>query len=114
MNEAPLESSLQDPSLQDPSEEQSPEQELQSLRVENADLRRHVQVAEDAIAELRLEALDRRQQVRALVADLPVAMSRKTLLRQVAVDAIRHPDKAGVAARVVNKMRRTIRNAIRR
>lgn len=88
--------------------------EMASLRAENDDLRRRVVTAETAIAELRTEALDRRQQVRALVADLPVAMSRKTLLRQVARDAVHHPDKKGVATRVVNKARRTTRNALRR
>ena len=72
--------------------------EVDPLRVENADLRRRVVAAEKAIEELRAEALERRQQVRALVADLPVAMSRKTLLRQVASDAVHHPDKKGDAA----------------
>ena len=88
--------------------------ELETLREENADLRRRVVAAESAIAELRTEALERRQQVRALVADLPVAMSRKTLLRQVFSDAVGHPDKKGVAVRIVNKVRRTARNALRR
>lgn len=88
--------------------------EIGALREENADLRRRVVVAEEAIHELRAEALERRQQVRALVADLPVVMSRKTLLRQVASDAVRHPDKKGVVVRAVNKVRRTVRNALRR
>ena len=88
--------------------------DLDTLREENADLHRRVVAAEAAIAELRAEALERRQQVRALVADLPVAMSRKTLLRQVFTDAVRHPDKKGVAVRIVNKARRTARNTLRR
>lgn len=88
--------------------------ELETLREQNADLRRRVVAAESAIAELRTEALERRQQVRSLVADLPVAMSRKTLLRQVLADAVHHPDKKGVAQRIVNKVRRTARNATRR
>ena len=92
----------------------SDEAELETLREENVDLRRRVVAAETAIAELRAEALERRQQVRALVADLPVAMSRKTLLRQVLTDAVRHPDKMGVGVRIVNKVRRTARNALRR
>lgn len=87
--------------------------ELEALRTENADLRQRVLAAETAIEELRGDALQRRQQVRSLVADLPVAMSRKTLLRQVAADAIHHPDKKGVVVRVVNKARRTVRNATR-
>jgi hypothetical protein len=88
--------------------------EVEALRVENADLRRRVVAAETAIEELRADALDRRQQVRALVADLPVAMSRKTLLRQVASDAVHHPDKKGVVVRSVNKIRRKLRPTNRR
>ena len=89
------------------------ESELERLREENTDLRQRVTAAEAAIAELRAEALARRQEVRSLVADLPVAMSRKTLLRQVVRDAVHHPDKKGVAVRIVNKARRTVRNAVR-
>ena len=85
--------------------------ELQMLRAENVDLRRRVEAAEAAIGTLREEALQRRQQVRDLVADLPVAMSRKTLLRQVVSDAVHHPDKKGVVVRAVNKARRGVRKA---
>ena len=88
--------------------------EIERLRTENADLRQRVVAAESAISELRADALERRQQVRALVADLPVAMSRKVLLRQVARDAVRHPNKRGVVVRIVNKVRRTVRNTLRR
>lgn len=88
--------------------------ELAALRDENADLLRRVVAAEDAIEHLRAEALERRQQVRALVADLPVVMSRKVLLRQVVTDAIRHPDKKGVVVRTANKVRRSVRSALRR
>jgi len=88
--------------------------ELDELRTENADLRQRVTAAEAAIAELRVEALARRQEVRALVADLPVAMSRKTLLRQVATDVVHHPDKKGVVVRIVNKIRRKLRPTNRR
>jgi len=89
-------------------------EEVDDLRAENADLRRRVEAAEAAIAELRAEALSRRQEVRALVADLPVVMSRKTLLRQVAGDVVHHPDKKGVVVRVVNKIRRKLRPTNRR
>jgi len=92
----------------------SADDELQMLRAENVDLRRRVEAAEAAIGTLREEALQRRQQVRDLVADLPVAMSRKTLLRQVVSDAIHHPDKKGVVVRAVNKARRGVRKATRR
>jgi hypothetical protein len=88
--------------------------ELEELRTENADLRQRVAAAEAAIGELRAEALARRQEVRALVADLPVAMSRKTLLRQVASDVVHHPDKKGVVVRIVNKIRRKLRPTNRR
>jgi len=88
--------------------------EIERLRTENADLRQRVVAAESAISELRADALERRRQVRELVDDLPVAMSRKTLLRQVARDAVRHPDKRGVVVRIVNKVRRTVRDFVRR
>ena len=104
-------------SAQDSAPDSAPDSaaaEIGALREENADLRRRVVVAEEAIHELRAEALERRQQVRALVADLPVVMSRKTLLRQVASDAVRHPDKKGVVVRAVNTLRRTVRYALRR
>ena len=88
--------------------------DVELLRAENEDLRRRVDAAEAAIAVLREEALQRRQQVRDLVADLPVAMSRKTLLKQVLSDAVHHPDKKGVVVRAVNKARRGVRKATRR
>ena len=83
---------------------------LAALQQENADLRERVVAAETAIEELRSEALERRQAVRDLVAELPVVMSRKTLLRQVVTDAVHHPDKKGVFVRAVNKGRRATRN----
>ena len=90
------------------------EVDVDALRAENAELRERVEAAEAAIAELREEALQRRQQVRDLVAELPVAMSRKTLLRQIVRDAVHHPDKRGVVVRVYNKARRGVRKAFRR
>jgi hypothetical protein len=83
-----------------------------ALQRENAELRRRVEAAEAAIADLRAEAVQRRQDVRDLVADLPAAMSRKTLLKQVVRDAVRHPDKKGVVVRAVNKARRAVRKAL--
>jgi len=88
--------------------------DVDALQAENADLRQRVTTAEAAIVELRAEALQRRRQVRDLVADLPVAMSRKTLLSEVFRDAVHHPDKRGVAVRAVNKARRGARKVIRR
>jgi len=84
--------------------------ELDALQRENAELRERVAAAEMAIEELRAEAIERRQAVRDLAATLPVVMSRKTLLRQVVVDAVHHPDKKGVVVRAVNKGRRATRN----
>ena len=86
--------------------------DVAALQRENAELRSRVEAAETAIAELRAEALQRRQDVRDLVADLPAAMSRKTLLKQVARDAVHHPDKKGVFVRAVNKARRGVRKAL--
>ena len=88
--------------------------DIDAIRRENAALRQRIVVAETAITELRAESLERRQQVRDLVADLPVAMSRKTLLRQVVRDAVSHPDKKGVVVRAVNKARRGVRKTTRR
>jgi hypothetical protein len=86
--------------------------DVEALQRENADLRARVELAEAAIAELRAEALQRRQDVRDLVAELPAAMSRATLLRQVARDVVRHPDKRGVLLRAVGKARRAVRKAL--
>ena len=88
--------------------------ELDLLRAENEALKARVESAEAAIATLRAEALERRAQVRALVSDLPVAMSRKTLLRQVLRDAVKHPDKRGVVTRVANRARRDTTDTLRR
>ena len=88
--------------------------ELAALCAENESLRARVEAAEAAIAELRAQALQRRAQVRELVADLPVAMSRKTLLRQVLRDGLAHPDKRGVVTRATNKARRDASATFRR
>ena len=88
--------------------------ELAALQLENAELRERVGAAERAIDELRAEALARRQQVRELVAELPVVMSRKLLMRQMMSDAVHHPDKKGVVVRGVNKARRGVRKAVRK
>ena len=87
---------------------------IDALRAENEALRARVEAAEAAIAELRAETLERRQQVRDLVSDLPVALSRKSLLRQVLRDGVKHPDKRGVVTRAANKARRDASDALRR
>lgn len=92
---------------------QAEDPEVRALRVENAALLQRVESAEAAIAELRAEALLRRQQVRELVADLPVAISRKTLLRQIIRDGFKHPDKRGVVTRATNKVRRDVGDSLR-
>lgn len=57
--------------------------ELDQLRAENAELRRRIDVTRDEIDRLRAEALQRRDEVRRLVADLPAAVSRRALIRQM-------------------------------
>jgi hypothetical protein len=84
--------------------------ELVALVVE---LRRRVDLADTCIDQLRHEALERRAEVRALTEALPVAVSRSTLLRSMARDVWRHPDKAGVLRRGVRKLARAPRKALR-
>lgn len=88
--------------------------EVELLRAENHALKCRVEAAEAAIALLRSEAMQRRALVRDLVSDLPVAMSRKTLLRGLVRDGLKHPDKRGVVARATNKARRDVRDNLRR
>lgn len=80
--------------------------DLQRLRVENEELRRRIDVATEVIDELRAEALERRREVRELAEALPTAMSRHALLRQMAGDALHHPDRLGAIRRSVRKLGR--------
>jgi hypothetical protein len=83
------------------------------LERENAELRRRLIVAETALGGMRVEALARRAEVRALAESLPTAMSRHALLRSMAHDARHHPDKAGVVKRAIAKAGRAPRKAVR-
>jgi hypothetical protein len=84
-------------------------EEIERLRAENDELRRRIAEVDDAIGVLRAEALERRGAVRDLAESLPTAMSRRTLLLQMAADARHHPDKAGVLRRGVAKLARAPR-----
>ncbi|MEO5724743.1 MAG: hypothetical protein ABIQ39_01825 [Ilumatobacteraceae bacterium] len=87
--------------------------DLERLRAENAELRRRVEAAESAIAVLRAESLQRRGEVRAMAEALPAEVSRNALIRQALRDAVRHPDKAGVAGRAARKLGRAPMKALR-
>lgn len=58
-----------------------------ALRAENAELKRRVELAEATISRLTEESLARESAARQLVADLPRAASRKSLLLDMVRDA---------------------------
>ena len=58
-------------------------EELDHLRSENAELRRRVEAVRAEIDQLRAESVQRRDEVRQLVADLPGAVSRRAVVRQM-------------------------------
>jgi hypothetical protein len=60
-----------------------------SLRAENAELKRRVELAEAAISRLTEESLARESAARQLVADLPRAVSRKSVLADVVRDSLK-------------------------
>jgi cell division protein FtsB len=66
-------------------------EELDHLRSENAELRRRVETVRAEIDKLRAESLQRRDEVRRLVADLPAVVSRRAVVRQVFSRGSRHP-----------------------
>ena len=94
-------------------EHRAPELDVGQLRAENAELRRRVEAAEAAIAELRAEALARRAEVRAMAEALPAEISRRVLVRTMISEALHHPDKAGVVRRGVRKAGRAPAKAVR-
>jgi hypothetical protein len=87
--------------------------DLATLRAENTELRHRVEAAEQALDELRTEALARRAEVRAMAESLPSALSRRSVLRAMVSDALHHPDKAGVMKRAVRKVGRIPRKLAR-
>ncbi len=87
--------------------------ELDRLRGENDQLRSRVETAEQSLAELKVEALERRAEVRALAGDLPAAMSRRAVLSGMFRDVVHHPDKPGVVKRAVAKLGRAPRKLAR-
>jgi Tfp pilus assembly protein PilO len=91
----------------------APTDEIDRLRAENEALRSRVEAAEAALQTLRVEAMERRREVRALAEDLPAAMSRHALVSGLVRDAVHHPDKAGVARRALAKLGRAPRKLAR-
>ena len=64
-------------------------------------------------AELRAESVARRAEVRTLVAELPLATSRRALVRGMLRDVRHHPDKSGAMRRAARKLGRAPRKAVR-
>jgi uncharacterized coiled-coil DUF342 family protein len=87
--------------------------ELDHLRSENAELRRRFETTRIEIDELRAEALQRRNEVRQLVADLPTVVSRRAVVREMVREGANHPDKTGVIGRALRKIARAPRKAFR-
>jgi hypothetical protein len=87
--------------------------ETDRLGAENAELRRRVVAAEQQIDALRVEALERRAEIRAMAEALPSALSRHALVTGMLRDVRRHPDKAGVVGRAIRKLGRAPRKAVR-
>jgi cell division septum initiation protein DivIVA len=90
-----------------------PVAEIERLERENAELRRRVAEAEQAIAELRESSAARRAEVRSLAEQLPAAVSRRVILRSMVADVVRHPDKVGAVQRALHKLGRAPRKAAR-
>lgn len=88
-------------------------EELDQLRSENAELHRRIEVVRAEIDELRAESLERRDEVRRLVADLPTVVSRRTVVRGMLREGANHPDKPGVLGRALRKLGRAPRKALR-
>jgi hypothetical protein len=88
-------------------------EELEQLRSENAELRHRVEVVRVEIDELRAQSLQRRDEVRQLVADLPSVVSRRSVMRSMFREGLDHPDKSGVLVRALRKLGRAPRKAIR-
>lgn len=88
-------------------------EETVRLTAENAELRRRVEAAELQIDRLRVEAIDRRTEVRALAEALPTAISRHALVTGMLRDVRQHPDKAGVVKRAIRKLGRAPRKLVR-
>jgi len=87
--------------------------ELDHLRSENAELRRRIEEVRIEIDALRAESLQRRAEVRELVADLPKVVSRRAVVREMVIEGVHHPDKPGVMRRAVRKAGRAPRKAYR-
>jgi RecA/RadA recombinase len=89
------------------------ESRVQELEVENAELRRRIELVDTELDALRAESLQRRQEVRTLAESLPTAESRKVLLSQMANDLLHHPDKKRMVGRAFHKLARGPRKLVR-
>jgi uncharacterized coiled-coil DUF342 family protein len=70
-------------------------EELDHLRAENAELHRRVEAVRAEIDQLRAESLQRRDEVRRLVADLPAVVSRRAIVKQMFRRTARRPMSPG-------------------
>jgi hypothetical protein len=66
------------------------------------------------LARLEAESEARRNELRAIAAQLPAALSRRALLRSMATDLRTAPNKPEIAWRLVRKLVRAPRAAVRR
>ncbi|MGD9996127.1 MAG: hypothetical protein AB7L17_14335 [Ilumatobacteraceae bacterium] len=87
--------------------------DIDDLVAENAELRRRIELADQQIAQLRAEALERRAEIRSMAEALPAAMSRHALVLGMLRDLRDHPDKPGTIRRAVRKVGRAPRKAVR-
>ena len=69
---------------------------------------------EERLAELAAASDARRAELRAVLDDLPAALSRRALVRSAAVDLRHAPDKADVVRRAVKKVGRSVRGLVER
>lgn len=69
---------------------------------------------EDRLAELEAASDARRAELRAVLDDLPAALSRRTLVRTAAADLRRAPGKADVARRGATKAVRAVKGLVQR
>jgi len=86
---------------------------LEELEVENAELRRRIELVDTELDALQEESLQRRQEVRTLAESLPTAASRKVLLTQMTNDLLHHPDKKRMVGRAFRKLARGPRKLVR-
>jgi hypothetical protein len=87
--------------------------DVDTLRRDNEELRRRLDVAVAELDTLRRESLVRQAEVRSLAEALPLAVSRRRVIGDMLREARHHPDRRGVAGRAVKKLGRAPRKAWR-